>query len=466
MRVGKIFENFYPMFWRWLGSAWRIISTMQKGFVIAAWSLFLTLHVLGNPVLSEFMADNATTISDENGDFSDWIEVHNPDSTAFALGGWYLTDTATNLVKWQFPAVTLQPGEFLIVWASGKNRRVVGAPLHTNFSLSKSGEFLALVRPDGITAEQSFAPSYPAQAANESYGARFTTTTLLAATATGRYKVPTSASDPAPSWNQLGFDDSSWPNGPGGFGFGIAAPGITVRQVSKNGGITGLSDALNLIARPANDPIIASSTTGVFETVNFLGDGSDGNYAFNHILPGGGGSNYVAVATGFVTIPVAGVYTFGLNSDDGGRILIDGAEIMRDDSFHSAQDAFGTMTLTAGVHSFKATMFNSSAGDCFEFFAARGTFTQFDAAAFRLVGDVANGGLAASSTPSGSGGLVETDLATAMTGYVDAYLRIPFSSPSPNTATTATTASLVMRYNDGFAAWLNGTAVATTNAPA
>ncbi len=436
---------------------------MRRWLVIATLGLSWALPVLGNPVLSEFMADNQSTIQDENGDFSDWIEVHNPDSTAFALGGWYLTDTATNRVKWQFPAVTLQPGEFLIVWASGKNRRVPGAPLHTNFSLSKTGEFLALVRPDGTTTEQSFAPNFPAQAADESYGARFTTTKLLAANATGRYAIPTNAANPAATWNQPGFADTTWTSGPSGFGFGITVPGITVRQVSKNGAITGLTDALNLIARPANDPLVARSTTAVFQTVNFLGDGPDGNYGLNQLLPGGGGNHYVAVATGFITIPVAGVYTFGINSDDGGRILIDGAEIVRDDSFHSAQDSFGKITLTAGVHTFRALMFNTTGGDCFEFFAAPGDFTQFDAAAFRLVGDVANGGLAASSTLDGAGGLVGTDLTTAMAGRADAYVRIPFPGPSPSTATTA---SLVMRYNDGFVAWLNGTTVATANAPA
>jgi CotH kinase protein/Lamin Tail Domain/Chitobiase/beta-hexosaminidase C-terminal domain/PA14 domain len=435
---------------------------MRKWLWIGTSSLSLALHVFGNPVLSEFMADNQSTIQDENGDFSDWIEVHNPDSTAFELGGWYLTDTAANRVKWQFPAVTLQPGEFLVVWASGKNRRVPGKPLHTNFSLAKSGEFLALVRPDGTTAEQSFAPAYPAQAANESYGTRFTTTHLLTSTATGRYTIPTSVSDPAAIWNQPGFADTTWSSGPSGFGFGITLPGISVRQVFKNGSITGLTDALDLIARPRTDPLVARSTTAVFQTVNFLGDGSDGNYGLNQILPGGGGDHYVAVATGLVTIPVAGVYTFGINSDDGGSILIDGAEIMRDDNFHSAQDAFGTVTLTAGVHTFRAVMFETAGGDCFEFFAAPGNFTQFDARAFRLVGDVADGGLASSSTPDGAGGLVGTDLTAAMAGRADAYVRIPFSGTSLSTATTA---SLVMRYNDGFVAWLNGTSVATANAP-
>lgn len=436
---------------------------MLKGLMILACCLLLGTRASGNPVISEFMADNETTITDENGDFSDWIEIHNPDTTPFALAGWYLTDSATNLTKWQFPAVTLQPGEFLVVWASSKNRRVPGAPLHTNFALSKSGEFLALVRPDGITAEQSFAPSFPAQAADESYGLRFTTTTLVAANAAGRYKIPTSATNPASSWNQTSFDHSTWSSGPGSFGFGITVPGITVRQVSKNGTIGGLNDALALIALPAGDPAVLSSSTAVLGTANFLGEGSDGHYGNNEDLPGGSTDNYTVVATGFVNIPAAGVYTFGINSDDGGRILIDGTEIMRDDNFHAAQDTFGAISLSAGIHSFQAVMFEGGGGDCFEFFAASGSRTSFDASVFHLVGDVAGGGLAATTTPAGASGLVGTDLKTAMTNKADAFVRIPFSGTG---ADTATTASLVMRYNDGFAAWLNGTAVASANAPA
>ena len=414
------------------------------------------------PVISEFMADNESTITDENGDFSDWIEVHNPTSTPISLENWCLTDKSDNLTQWKFPAVTLASGEFMVVWASGKNRRVPGAPLHTNFSLSKGGEFLALVRPDGTT-EQSFAPEFPAQDPDESFGPRFQTTLLLAENATGRYKVPSSASDPGPSWNQPSFDDSVWAVGPGGFGFGITIPGITVRQVSKNGSIGGLADALNLLALPAGSPLVYSSTSAVYPTVNMMSDGPESHFAFSSVPPGGGGENYVLEATGFIDIPTAGVYTFGQNTDDGGRIAIDGIEIMRDDSFHSPADHFGTIALTAGRHSFQSVMFEGGGGDCLEFFAAPGAHTTFDASVFRLVGDVENGGLAASTTPSGGGGLVGTNLQTAMTGRSGVYLRMPVSSP---TVGAATAVSLVMRYNDGFAAWLDGSPVASGNAPA
>jgi len=104
--------------------------------VVCLWSAG---PALADPVISEFMADNVSTIADEDGAFSDWIEIHNPDATPVDLTNWCLTDTATTLGKWRFPFVTLGPGEFLLVWASGKNRRIPGQPLHTNFSLSAGG---------------------------------------------------------------------------------------------------------------------------------------------------------------------------------------------------------------------------------------------------------------------------------------------------------------------------------------
>lgn len=122
------------------------------------------------PVIAEFMAANASGASDEDGAFSDWIEIYNPDAVPVELAGWYLTDSATNQKKWLFPAVTVAPGGFLVVWASGKDRRAAGGSLHTNFSLSAAGEYLGLIKPDGVTVVSEFAPAYPAQSNDVSFG--------------------------------------------------------------------------------------------------------------------------------------------------------------------------------------------------------------------------------------------------------------------------------------------------------
>ena len=121
-------------------------------------------------VISEFMAINSTTLTDEDGTYSDWIELFNPSTNTVNLGGWYLADKATNLTHWMFPATNLGPSQFMVVFASNKDRRVAGAPLHTNFKLSGSGDYLALVLPDGVTKASEFAPAFPQQYADISYG--------------------------------------------------------------------------------------------------------------------------------------------------------------------------------------------------------------------------------------------------------------------------------------------------------
>ncbi|MEM1448493.1 MAG: lamin tail domain-containing protein [Planctomycetota bacterium] len=121
------------------------------------------------PLLTEFLANNDTGLMDEDGDRSDWIELHNPSGAPVDLTGWTLTDDAGNPAKWTFPATTLTPGSYLVVFASDKDRAVSGSELHTNFRLSAGGEYLGLINPSG-TVITAFAPTYPPQVADISYG--------------------------------------------------------------------------------------------------------------------------------------------------------------------------------------------------------------------------------------------------------------------------------------------------------
>jgi hypothetical protein len=122
------------------------------------------------PLISEFMAQNDSGLTDEDGAFSDWIEIYNPGPTALNLDGFFLTDDASNLTRWRFPAQSVAAGGYLIVFASGKNRAGAGAPLHTSFALDAEGEYLALVATNGTTVLSSFGNSYPKQYRNISYG--------------------------------------------------------------------------------------------------------------------------------------------------------------------------------------------------------------------------------------------------------------------------------------------------------
>lgn len=77
----------------------------------------------------------------------------------------------------------------------------------------------------------------------------------------------------------------------------------------------------------------------------------------------------------------------------GGRILIDGSIVMDAPAFHGVQDLGGTVTLSAGNHTFEAFFFEAGGGDEGEFYAAPGNLSAWDAT-MKLVGDTANGGLA------------------------------------------------------------------------
>jgi len=116
---------------------------------LAALSPTPALRAADGVIIAEFLASNTSGLQDENGDNSDWIELFNAGTVPVNLAGWALTDSAADPTKWIFPSTNIAPGGFLIVFASGKDRRVPGAPLHTRFSLSAGGEYLGLIRPDG-----------------------------------------------------------------------------------------------------------------------------------------------------------------------------------------------------------------------------------------------------------------------------------------------------------------------------
>ncbi|MFT5187613.1 MAG: hypothetical protein ACI957_000628 [Verrucomicrobiales bacterium] len=107
------------------------------------------------PIINEVMASNGVTLADEDGDFPDWLELYNPDNAAYALDGHYLTDDEGNLERWALPDLEIPAKGYLVIFASGKNRRDAEMELHTNFGISGNGEFVALVGDDGETIVDS-----------------------------------------------------------------------------------------------------------------------------------------------------------------------------------------------------------------------------------------------------------------------------------------------------------------------
>ncbi|MFT6382348.1 MAG: hypothetical protein ACJAXZ_003847, partial [Akkermansiaceae bacterium] len=120
--------------------------------------------------LNEILTRNVTDISDGFGKREDWIELYNPNTVTVNLDAYYLTDNSGNLTKWNFPAVSIASQGYLIVFASGEDTIDPSGKAHTNFSLGAVGEYLAIVRPDGMTVDDSFSPTYPEQFTDTSYG--------------------------------------------------------------------------------------------------------------------------------------------------------------------------------------------------------------------------------------------------------------------------------------------------------
>ena len=100
-----------------------------------------------NIVINEVLASNTSTNMDEDASYQDWIELYNTGLSPINLQGYGLTDDSTVLFKWVFPNVTINPGSYLLIWASDKNRTDPANPLHSNFKISGDGETISLTEP-------------------------------------------------------------------------------------------------------------------------------------------------------------------------------------------------------------------------------------------------------------------------------------------------------------------------------
>jgi hypothetical protein len=177
-----------------------------------------TLLAGTTPIISEFLAENDSGITDQFGVRNDWIEIYNPTGAAVNLEGWALTDVAGN-PKWKFPSHVLEPNQYLLVFASGTSRKVAGHPYHTDFRLNTEGEYLGLLMPDGTVASD-FGAEYPPQVPDVSYGLGqdLFTTTLVGPQAPAKVFVP-SDGNLGTSWTATDFPDSSWTSATTGVGY-------------------------------------------------------------------------------------------------------------------------------------------------------------------------------------------------------------------------------------------------------
>lgn len=146
---------------------WLVIIA---GVVFSGQQLYTTAtDIESDLVINEIVAANQGGLLDEDGDSPDWIELYNRSDQPLNLAGWSLTNDLAQPEKWRFPEITLGPGQYLLIFASGKDRKS-GDILHANFKLNRSGDYLALYNVFENRWMDRFAPRYPAQFADIAYG--------------------------------------------------------------------------------------------------------------------------------------------------------------------------------------------------------------------------------------------------------------------------------------------------------
>jgi hypothetical protein len=139
------------------------------GFLLIS---FLYIHGYSQLCINEFLSSNTNGILDEDKEFNDWIELYNNGASALNITGYTITDDLNDPNKWAFPQISLIPSNFILVYASGKNRNAYPNSLQT--IIDKGDEW--------------------------------------------RYILP--VSDVDTSWTNLIYDDSEWNTGISGFGYG------------------------------------------------------------------------------------------------------------------------------------------------------------------------------------------------------------------------------------------------------
>jgi len=117
--------------------------------------------------VNEFMAANNTYMADENGAYSDWLEIYNGGDAPIYLGDKYLSDDPRYPSQWRMPDLSLAPGEFAWFWAD--DREDTG-PNHTNFKLAAGGGSIGIYASEQDRLRPIHVLSYGPQTADQSSG--------------------------------------------------------------------------------------------------------------------------------------------------------------------------------------------------------------------------------------------------------------------------------------------------------
>ena len=119
-------------------------------------ALFLVRNTQAQVIINEYSCSNISGITDSYGENEDWFEIYNPGATPFDLSGWYLSDKAGNLLKYQIPSGSVPATGYLVVFCSKRNT-VVGNEIHPNFTLKQTeGDWIILSNNLGNVVDSFF----------------------------------------------------------------------------------------------------------------------------------------------------------------------------------------------------------------------------------------------------------------------------------------------------------------------
>ncbi|MBN1854672.1 MAG: chitobiase/beta-hexosaminidase C-terminal domain-containing protein, partial [Pirellulales bacterium] len=406
------------------------------------------------------MASNDATLTDYAGDYPDWIEIHNPTESPIDLAGWYLTDASTDLTRWQFPSApvsVLDPDEYLVIFASSKDGEpdIPDTELHTNFSLNAGGEYLGLVMPDGYTIVHEYAPIYPKQLTDISYGADGKVEiddSFIGEGAGAAMLIPTDGLLGTSWTGGQPFDDSSWQDIEIGVGYDVNSQGTTHLLSATN----------NNSIDPNDVYVLHSGSLFDGEVVNI-----DRTHLFANLPIELQGLDYVLTAN---DDKLAGPgFSVDLTFDPGTTLYLS------IDSRVGDNNQYDGPTLGNGVMDWVLTQGWTDTGLTWN--KANETATPFHVYSLTPMGtshtfyEQNNGAarnmysIAGGTSQSGNlyEGLITTNLEELMYDQTTTvYLRIPFDVADPNVFSLLT---LNIHYDDGFVAYLNGVKIAERNAP-
>ena len=97
---------------------------------------------LGGVYISEFGGSTGSVASD-------WVELHNSTGSAVSLAGYGISNNPKNPAKWVFPDISIEPGEYLLLYATGSADKAQKKNLKLNFCISSTGEALFFFDPNG-----------------------------------------------------------------------------------------------------------------------------------------------------------------------------------------------------------------------------------------------------------------------------------------------------------------------------